>query len=39
MSAGKKTRITAVLRELFGSGVEKVKVVQKEFKVLILPLC
>lgn len=30
--AGKKTRIMALLREIYGAGVEKVKVAQKEFK-------
>jgi replication factor C subunit 3/5 len=31
--AGKKTRILAALREMFGAGVEKIKVTHKSFKV------
>jgi len=30
--AGKKTRINCVLKELFGSGVEKMKTIQKEYQ-------
>lgn len=36
---GKKTRVNALLREVFGAGVEKVKVTHKSFKVKLRVLC
>ncbi|ELR11065.1 replication factor c subunit [Acanthamoeba castellanii str. Neff] len=35
--AGKKTRIMALLRELFDAGVEKLKIDHRDFKVCLFP--